>query len=372
MTNNLVRLEAFFAGRGFSSPVISVLQPANPFLDTAGEDMRRRIFITADGAGRALCLRPEFTIPVCLAHLDQNEDTANYAYGGTVFRQNRQVTMGEAGAAEFLQAGIEAIGGTDIVISDVTCVTTALDALTHCGVREQELRVVMGDQALFESLLIALRLPQAWRQRLARGFGDARKLESDLEAIANPDAQAGDLDTDLARALQSNDVSRVEALIREKMTAANLPFTGGRIAKDIAARMISKAQLAASRLSDHQQQCLNKFLSLEVNLSEGVDCLKQFAAQAQIEFDPAIALFDARAKALAQRAGNDVEIIWRARFGRPLDYYTGIVFEIFRGQGKEPVCGGGRYDHLMNMLGARGDIPAIGFSIFLDQLTGDA
>ena len=48
---------------------LPVLHPADPFLETAGEDIRRRMFVTEGPAGERLALRPDFTIPVCLAHL---------------------------------------------------------------------------------------------------------------------------------------------------------------------------------------------------------------------------------------------------------------------------------------------------------------
>ena len=35
----------------------------------SGEEVRRRLFLTADAAGEELCLRPEYTIPVCRAYL---------------------------------------------------------------------------------------------------------------------------------------------------------------------------------------------------------------------------------------------------------------------------------------------------------------
>ena len=46
-----------------------VLQPAEPFLDLSGEDIRRRMFLTSDPQGRELCLRPDLTIPVSRAYL---------------------------------------------------------------------------------------------------------------------------------------------------------------------------------------------------------------------------------------------------------------------------------------------------------------
>ena len=54
---------------------IPVIQPAEPFLDMAGEDLRRRIFLTESETGESLCLRPEFTIPVCRAHIAETVAT---------------------------------------------------------------------------------------------------------------------------------------------------------------------------------------------------------------------------------------------------------------------------------------------------------
>ena len=35
-----------------------LLQPAEPFLDLSGEDIRRRMFLTTDPQGREMCLPP--------------------------------------------------------------------------------------------------------------------------------------------------------------------------------------------------------------------------------------------------------------------------------------------------------------------------
>jgi histidyl-tRNA synthetase len=48
---------------------------------------------------------------------------------------------------------------------------------------------------------------------------------------------------------------------------------------------------------------------------------------------------------------------------RGLAYYTGIVFELFDAQGEfRAICGGGRYDNLLNALGGI-DLPALGFGM---------
>jgi histidyl-tRNA synthetase len=48
---------------------------------------------------------------------------------------------------------------------------------------------------------------------------------------------------------------------------------------------------------------------------------------------------------------------------RGLAYYTGIVFELFDAKGDfRAICGGGRYDNLLNALGGT-DLPALGFGM---------
>ena len=364
MTSNLNRLEQFFSARGYSTPDIALLQPADPFLDTAGEDMRARIFMTTDRAGRSLCLRPEFTIPVCLAHFKSGEGEGRYAYGGKVFRQ------GKEGVKEFSQAGVETIGGSQNIESDVECITTAIDALSHCGVNT--MNVVIGDQEIFEALLDALKLPTPWRARLARAFGDGYKLESDLQLITDGETGLENIDPELRALLDRSDAQDVKEWINGKMNAANLPAKAGRTAHDIAARMMAKAELAATQLSQSQREILRDFLSIEVSIEDASSKLTNFATAANLNLDEAISKFDKRAQMLIAASGDSVEIKWRAGFGRRLDYYTGIVFEISEKGGKKPLCGGGRYDRLMNMLGALKPTPAIGFSIWLDRLTGDA
>ena len=104
-----------------------VIQPADPFLDMAGEDLRRRIFLTESETGETLCLRPEFTIPVCLDHIASRAGTPRrYAYLGEVFRQRRE------GGNEFFQAGIEDLGEADTAAADARSVADA-HALLDAG-----------------------------------------------------------------------------------------------------------------------------------------------------------------------------------------------------------------------------------------------
>src|SRR5258708_23670364 len=55
---------------------------------------------------------------------------------------------------------------------------------------------------------------------------------------------------------------------------------------------------------------------------------------------------------------------------RGLNYYTGIVFEVDTqvGDSARQLCGGGRYDDFIRIMGAAQDTPAIGFAYGLERI----
>src|SRR6266496_3530427 len=152
-------LIARYERAGYPRVAPAILQPAEPFLDLSGEDIRRRIFLTTDPDGRELCLRPDLTIPVSRDYLASPRagESANFCYLGPVFRHR-----GDA-PAEFLQAGIESFGRRDTAAADAETLSLGLEALAQFGVEASEIRI--GDVGLFTALIAALDLPPAWRDR---------------------------------------------------------------------------------------------------------------------------------------------------------------------------------------------------------------
>jgi len=61
------------------------------------------------------------------------------------------------------------------------------------------------------------------------------------------------------------------------------------------------------------------------------------------------------------------QVVLDLGLGRGLHYYTGILFEIYA-DGTEQLGGGGRYDDLASILGARQPLPAVGFSLGLERV----
>ncbi len=342
---------------------IPLIQPADPFLDMAGEDLRRRIFLTENENGDSLCLRPEFTIPVCRNHIALNAATPKrYAYLGEVFRQRRD------GAAEFLQAGIEDLGATDEAASDARSIADAL-ACVHAAAPNAKLEIVLGDQSVFAGMLKALGLPQGWRKKLLRAFGDAHTMEAAFAELTG-EQRTDPLPEHLAGLVAEGDEAGLARMLEAEMLEAGMSPGAGRTPAEIARRLIEKEDLAAARFPSSALDVLKRFLSTRVSLEAATITLRAFAADNALDLSVVLQKFEARTDAIIAAGIAAEDIVYDASFGRPLDYYTGLVYEIRQAGGDKDMvlAGGGRYDRLLTMLGASENIPGVGFSIWLDRL----
>jgi len=353
-------LLAEFSARNTARVDTPVIQPAEPFLDMAGEDLRRRIFMTESETGASLCLRPEFTIPVCLRHIETATGTPKrYSYLGEVFRQRRD------GGNEFYQAGIEDLGETDMAAADARAIGDAVGILNRL-LPGRTLSVTLGDQAVFEAVVQALGLPSGWQKRLVHAFGNMDHLEALLTRLSNPQPVTG-LDPRVLELVALGDEAALVADIDATMQATGYSTNASRSPLDIARRLREKLVLSATRLDGAAILVLKEFLSLSVPLSEASSALAGFADAAGLKLAETQKRFDARVAALIAAGVDPASITYRAAFGRPLDYYTGLVFEVFDAD-QSVLAGGGRFDRLLTLLGATDRIPAVGFSLWLDRI----
>ncbi|NLS00279.1 ATP phosphoribosyltransferase regulatory subunit [Rhizobium sp. P38BS-XIX] len=350
-----------FAGRRTERVDTPIIQPAEPFLDMAGEDLRRRIFMTESETGTSLCLRPEFTIPVCLRHIETATGTPKrYSYLGEIFRQRRE------GGHEFYQAGIEDLGDGDTASADARAIGDAIGILNRL-VPGKPLSVTLGDQAVFEAVVQALGLPTGWQKRLIHAFGNMTQLEALLERLGSPQPVTG-LDANVLDFLNRGDEQALINHIDATMQATGYFTNASRSPQDIARRLREKLVLSETRLDDAAYGVLEEFLSLSVPLADASAALAGFADAAGLKLGRALESFDARVKALAAAGVDASKIDYRAAFGRPLDYYTGLVFEVTVEGSSAVLAGGGRFDRLMTLLGAKDHIPAVGFALWLDRI----
>ena len=358
-------LLAHYERAGYCRAEPALLQPAEPFLDLSGEDIRRRMYLTTDATGGELCLRPDLTIPVSRDYLASPAagEPKGFCYLGQVFRHRTD------GESEFLQAGIESFGRRDIAAADAEMLSLGLEATAHYGIDAPEIR--LGDVGLFAALIAALELAPAWKRRLVKDFNRAGSLKHDLDRLVLNAAQARPEYQGVLAALAGSDPHAAHALVTDLLSIAGISAVGGRSVGEIADRFLEHAALGGSAsLPAETRSLIERFLAITGDPDEAAADLRALAGDAGIALDPSLDLFESRTGFLAARGVDVSRLHFSTAFGRGVDYYTGMVFELHDPQGRiaGQLVAGGRYDGLLTRLGAAAPIPAVGFSVWVERL----
>jgi ATP phosphoribosyltransferase regulatory subunit len=353
-----------FAQAGYLQAEPDILQPAEPFLDLSGEDIRKSLYLTTDPSGEELCLRPDLTIPVARDYLASPGAgrPMGFCYLGPVFRYRG------GRPSEFLQAGIESFGRDDRAAADAEMLALALEATAAFGLTEVEIRT--GDVALFNALIEALDLYPVWRRRLIKDFNRKVSLTEDIERLTLKTAPGRNEYEGVLAALAGSDRKAALALVTDLMSIAGTTNVGGRTVAEIADRFLEQSTLKGGALPRDALGTIKRFLAISGDPNEAVAQLRALAADAGLELSAAIDQFESRVGFMAARGIDTAKTRFSTSFGRGLDYYTGFEFELHaKSNGTEPLVAGGRYDGLMSQLGSPVPIPAVGFSIWVESLT---
>lgn len=357
---------AHLIGAGYARCEPPVLQPASIFFDS-GEDLRGQLYLTSDVSGAEYCLRPEYTIPVSRHYLASPVagQSAAFSYCGPVFRFQSDAS------SEFAQAGIESFGRADREAADADILAVTLEAIAKTG-EPCRLEVEIGDAGLFSRLLEALDLAPQWRRRIARGHTHGKSIAAILEATLNG---AGIDHSGVLGLLEGADRRGARALVEDLLAIAGISAVGGRTPAEIADRFLEQAALkTGAGVSAEKRAIIEEFLTIEGDPEQASTALRKLAAQASLDFSAILDAFDARLGFIAARGLELSALSFAARFTRNLDYYTGFVFEAHdrARPDQKPIAGGGRYDQLLQRLGAGVEIPAVGAAIWVDRLRSGA
>ncbi|OYY07902.1 MAG: ATP phosphoribosyltransferase regulatory subunit [Rhizobiales bacterium 35-68-8] len=352
-----------FEDAGFARLDPPILQPADVFLDLSGESIRRRLYLTTDADGVELCLRPDLTIPVARELLATGMSLpASVSYLGPVFR-----FRGE-GSGEFRQAGVESFGRGDSEAADADILGLGLETCAIYNVPEPQIR--LGDVGLFSALLDALPLAPAWRRRLMKDFGQGR-LTADITRLGAARPANGAGHAGVLTALAGADPEGAKALVTDLLSIAGITTVGGRSVSEIAARFLEQAALdAGDSVPAETSLLLSRYLSISGDPDAASARIRDLMAEAGLDLSAALERFDRRSGFLTTKGINLPDVAFSTAFGRPLDYYSGMVFELHDPAGRVngPLVAGGRYDPLMTRLGAHQPVPAVGLAAWLERL----
>jgi ATP phosphoribosyltransferase regulatory subunit len=361
-----------FARAGYEPVAPSIIQPADVFLDQIGESVRGRTYVFTDLAGDELCLRPDLTVPVSRLYLERHpkaDKTARYCYNGPAFRF-QPLGPSATHPREFRQAGIECFGASDKESADVEVVLLAVEAVKSADLREYWLR--FGDIALFYALIDALDLPERWRLKLRHYFWRPPVFHALLDRLAKGERPDSDgLAAALADKLVGETQARAEEIVGAYLDAQGIPLAGNRSLREIAMRLLDHAaDLRADPLPKEVATVIDYYLAVAAPPREAADKVAMIAKGAGLDIDGAL---DASLRRFDRLARDGIDLsraTFATEFGRNLEYYSGVVFQI-EGAGMdetEPVAGGGRYDGMLRALGAPRDVPAVGSAIHTERL----
>jgi ATP phosphoribosyltransferase regulatory subunit len=358
-------LLAAFERAGYARVAPAILQPAEPFLDLSGEDIRKRMYLTSDPQGRELCLRPDLTIPVSRDYLATPSagTPQGFCYLGPVFRHR------DDGPGEFLQAGIESFGRPDTAAADAEMLALGLAATAHYGLAAPDIRI--GDVALFSALIAALDLAPAWKRRLIKDFNHKPSLAHDLDRLSISAANSRPEYQGVLAVLARSDPKAAHALVTDLLSIAGITAVGGRSVGEIADRFLEQSALGAqTSLPKETRALIERFLAVSGEPDKAVTVLRAFARDSKLSLDAALDLFESRTGFLAARGVDVSRIRFSTAFGRGLDYYTGFVFELHDPSARVTgqLVAGGRYDGLLTRLGSAKPIPAVGFAVWIERL----
>ena len=332
-----------FKKNGFVLSEPDVLLDSEYIIERSGEKFRSSMLTFESEDGKIMCLRPDLTVASCINYLQKKTSSKIY-YSGQAYRRSNNK------GSNFIndQLGIEILGSKNQTQDDFKVISTILNSVKK--IKNKKIQVKVGDISLFKSLINALDMPERWRLRLIRHFWRPDYFEELLKRLEkNTDIDAVTFDSDKKRFYE---MTKIE---KDKIIA-------GRTVSEILKRFDKKIKDPRS-FSDGKKivRIIKSFLKINCQLSKLDKKLLDFAKNNNLKKN----IFkDFKSIQNLKKLNQEVNFI--TNFGRDVEYYTGIVFEVFAG--KKEIARGGRYDDLLKSLGAKKNIPAVGAAINLKNI----
>ena len=330
-----------FKNNGFVLSESDVLLDSEYIIQRSGENFRRSILTFENEDGKIMCLRPDLTVASCIKFLEKKSKSKIY-YSGQAYRRNNKK------GSDLIndQLGIEILGSKNRLQDDFKIIKTILDSAEK--INSKKIQIKISDVSLFKKLINSLDMPERWKLRLIRHFWRPGYFEELLKRLEkNSDIDPVTFDIDKKRFYE------MKKMKQDKIVA-------GRSISEILKRFDKKIKDPRSFNEGKKiVKIIRSFLKINCKLSKLDEYLLVFAKKNNLN------IFE-EFKSIKNLKKLNYEINFITNFGRDIEYYTGVVFEIFAG--KKEIARGGRYDDLLKSLGAKKNIPAVGAAINLNNI----
>ena len=332
-----------FKNNGFLLSEPDVLLDSEYIIERSGEKFRSSMLTFESKNGKVMCLRPDLTVASCINYLQKKTESKIY-YSGQAYRRSDKKNSDLVND----QLGIEIFGSKNQIQDDFKVITTILNSAKK--IKSKKIQIKVGDVSLFKSLINSLDMPERWKLRLIRHFWRPKYFEDLLKRLEkNSDIDAETFDTDKKRFYE------MKKMEQNKVIA-------GRSILEILNRFDKKIKDPRS-FSEGKKiaKIIRSFLKINCKLSQLEKKLSDFTKKNNLKKNTF-----SNFKSIKNLKKLKVDIDFISNFGRDIEYYTGIVFEVFSEQ--KEIARGGRYDGLLKSLGAKKNIPAVGAAINLKNI----
>jgi len=332
-----------FKKKGFKVKEFENIIESKIIIERSGEIFKKSLLSFEDDNGKNFSLRPDLTISACLDYIKNvKRGVYKYAYFDQAYRR----TFGK-GSLVRNQLGCEIIGSTNLQLNleIINLIDESLKKVT-----KNKTTIKLNDINIFYSLVDSLKLPLRWRLRLKRHFWRPEYFNELISRLfSNSDIQKNVFELD------KKSYFRMKKLSQTGIVA-------GRKISEILSRFEKKIKEPRSDIDGKTvAKIVGEFLKINCPFKNAKSELKKFEIKNNLNlkldnFD----IFNLKFK------NNGT--LFSTNIGRNAEYYTGLVFEIYKKSKNLNLASGGRYDNLMQTLGAKNKIPAIGGAINYDNL----
>ncbi len=281
------------------------------YTEKSGDEIVEQLYRFTDKGDRRVALRPEMTPSLARILGARSRAIPKPIRWYSIPQLFRYERQQRGRLREHFQWNVDLVGEGGVE-GDAEVLAVAIDGLRELGLGAADIRARVSDRVLMSKVLLSLDVEE---ERLEAAFSVVDRMERESQDR-------------VVERLQNKE----EVGLTNTQSISVLDAFAKRTLDDIQ-RSFGSVDAVAERISE-----IERYLAI----------LDELECSEFVEFDLTIV--------------------------RGLAYYTGIVFEVFDRTGEfRAICGGGRYDHLLERLG--GDaLPAVGFGmgdVVLGELLSD-
>jgi histidyl-tRNA synthetase len=363
-------LSAFLSQAGYQNVDAPILERSDLFLSSFGQELWQNLYAFRLHQ-RDLCLRPEYTASICRLYLDHYQQLPlplRFQYAGPIFRYE---APGRNRYRQHTQLGVELFGG-HTAAADAEILQLACDMLQKLHITQYHLELghIGVASGFIQRLHLddhAARLLLSLMEHISRSDEGERMAQARLEALY-PLNEVGDTRETAARSEVSAAETRFMASL---LNGISISFGDDADRSEVIERFLWKV----GRSEQRQQIVYALDFMRALHAVSGspplvFDELRELLARYKLDAEPLVEL--KQLVEIVEQCGVPREqVVLNLSLGRGVSYYTGLVFEIHARDGDgidAQLCGGGRYDRLMRVVGSNRDIKACGFAFGIERL----